>query len=52
MAAAFLVFVPDLAEKISKEWTGVLYGAVMLASVYVHGWKICVSGEVLERPTR
>lgn len=34
-AAAFLVFVPDLAEKISQEWTGVIYGLVMLASVYV-----------------
>jgi branched-chain amino acid transport system permease protein len=34
-AASFLVFVPDLAEKISQEWTGVIYGGVMLASVYV-----------------
>ncbi|MBN9428666.1 MAG: branched-chain amino acid ABC transporter permease [Burkholderiales bacterium] len=34
-AAAFLVFVPDLAEKISREWTGVIYGIAMLGSVYV-----------------
>jgi branched-chain amino acid transport system permease protein len=34
-AAAFLVFVPDLAEKVSREWTGVIYGAVMLGCVYV-----------------
>jgi len=35
VAAAFLSFVPDLAEKVSQELTGVLYGAVMLAAVFV-----------------
>jgi branched-chain amino acid transport system permease protein len=35
VAAAFLSFVPDLAEKISQELTGVLYGVVMLAAVFV-----------------
>ncbi|WP_233146316.1 branched-chain amino acid ABC transporter permease [Pigmentiphaga sp. NML080357] len=35
VAAAFLVFVPDLAERVSQEWTGVIYGTVMLASVYI-----------------
>jgi branched-chain amino acid transport system permease protein len=35
VAAGFLVFVPDVAEKLSREWTGVVYGAVMLACVYV-----------------
>lgn len=34
-AAAFLVFVPDLAERVSREWTGVIYGTAMLASVYI-----------------
>jgi len=34
-AAAFLSFTPDLAEKISQELTGVLYGLVMLAAVFV-----------------
>jgi branched-chain amino acid transport system permease protein len=35
IAAAFLSFAPDLAEKISQELTGLLYGLVMLAAIYV-----------------
>ena len=35
VAALFLSFVPDLAEKVSQELTGVLYGCVMLAIVFV-----------------
>lgn len=35
VAAAFLVFIPDLAEQLSREWTGVVYGSAMLASVYI-----------------
>jgi branched-chain amino acid transport system permease protein len=35
VAALFLSFVPDLAEKLSQELTGVLYGCVMLAIVFV-----------------
>ncbi|WP_232073222.1 branched-chain amino acid ABC transporter permease [Variovorax sp. RA8] len=35
IAATFLSFVPDVAEKVSQEFTGVLYGAVMLAAVFV-----------------
>lgn len=35
VAAAFLSFVPDMAEKISQEFTGVLYGLVMLAVVFI-----------------
>jgi branched-chain amino acid transport system permease protein len=33
-AALFISVVPDLAEKISQELTGVLYGCVMLAAVF------------------
>lgn len=35
VAAVFLSFVPDVAEKLSQELTGVLYGAVMLGAVFV-----------------
>ncbi|MBT2302482.1 branched-chain amino acid ABC transporter permease [Variovorax paradoxus] len=35
VAALFLSFVPDIAEKLSQELTGVLYGCVMLAAVFV-----------------
>ena len=34
-AAVFLSLVPDIAEKVSQELTGVLYGGVMLAAVFV-----------------
>lgn len=33
--ALFLVFVPDLAERIDKDATGFVFGAIMLACVYV-----------------
>lgn len=33
--ALFLVFVPDLAERIDKDATGLVFGAIMLACVYV-----------------
>jgi branched-chain amino acid transport system permease protein len=35
VAAAFLSFAPDMAEKVSQELTGVLYGLVMLAAVFI-----------------
>ncbi|MDM0032513.1 branched-chain amino acid ABC transporter permease [Variovorax sp. J22P271] len=35
VAAVFLSLVPDIAEKVSQELTGVLYGCVMLAAVFV-----------------
>lgn len=34
-AALFLSFAPDMAEKVSQEMTGVLYGGVMLAVVFI-----------------
>jgi branched-chain amino acid transport system permease protein len=40
-AALFLSFAPDMAEKVSQELTGVLYGGVMLAVVFMGplaGW--------------
>jgi len=43
VAAVFLSFVPDVAEKVSQELTGVLYGVVMLAAVFLlpllHRWR-------------
>jgi branched-chain amino acid transport system permease protein len=35
VAAVFLSFAPDVMEKVSRELTGVLYGVVMLAIVFV-----------------
>ncbi|VTU23345.1 leucine/isoleucine/valine transporter permease subunit [Variovorax sp. PBS-H4] len=35
VAAVFLSVVPDIAEKLSQELTGVIYGCVMLAAVFV-----------------
>ena len=35
VAAVSLSFVPDVAEKLSQELTGVLYGAVMLGAMFV-----------------
>jgi len=35
VAAIFLSLTPDVAEKLSQELTGVLYGLVMLAAVFV-----------------
>jgi len=35
VAAVFLSFTPDVAEKLSQELTGVLYGLVMLVAVFV-----------------
>jgi branched-chain amino acid transport system permease protein len=31
----FLVFVPDIAERINKDATGFIFGAIMLACVYI-----------------
>jgi branched-chain amino acid transport system permease protein len=33
--ALFLAFVPDLAERVNKDATGLVFGALMLASVYL-----------------
>jgi branched-chain amino acid transport system permease protein len=35
IGALFLVFVPDLAERVNKDATGFVFGAVMLGCVYV-----------------
>jgi hypothetical protein len=35
VAAVFLSLVPEIAEKLSQELTGVIYGCVMLAAVFL-----------------